>query len=112
MGGVSPHIFEHDKTNQRKPKKYYLWVFQKHLPMFSNNAEPVPSCPFTPRIPVPALLIEGKVDETAQGAADVALTYADPVPRCNPVDLTVKVETDLPGTCPGWLMMTLRPLTK
>ena len=27
---------------------------------------------------MPALLIEGKVDETAQGAADVALTYADP----------------------------------
>jgi len=27
----------------------------------------------------PALLIEGKVDEVAQGAADTALTYADPV---------------------------------
>lgn len=34
---------------------------------------------FEYQIPVPALLIEGKVDETAQGAADVALTYADPV---------------------------------
>ena len=34
-----------------------------------------------PRIPVPALLIEGKADETAQGAADVALTYETPVPE-------------------------------
>jgi len=34
---------------------------------------------FEYQIPVPALLIEGKVDETAQGAADTALTYADPV---------------------------------
>ena len=47
--------------------------------MFSH-----PSC--SARIPVPALLIEGKVDETAQGAADVALTYADPVPWWIPVD--------------------------
>lgn len=30
---------------------------------------------------MPALLIEGKVDEVAQGAADTALTYADPVPQ-------------------------------
>eukprot|EP00434_Breviolum_minutum_P034138 symbB.v1.2.030205.t1/scaffold3377.1/size107121/5 len=34
---------------------------------------------FEYQIPVPALLIEGKVDEVAQGAADTALTYADPV---------------------------------
>lgn len=31
------------------------------------------------QIPVPALIIEGKSDETAQGAKDVAKTYADPV---------------------------------
>jgi hypothetical protein len=43
--------------------------------MFSQNSK----LQRAPRIPVPALLIEGKVDETAQGAADVALTYADPV---------------------------------
>ena len=35
----------------------------------------------TARIPVPALLIEGLTDTTAQGAKDVALTYADPVTR-------------------------------
>lgn len=34
-----------------------------------------------PRIPVPALIIEGKSDETAQGAKDVAKTYADPDAR-------------------------------
>ena len=43
---------------------------------------------------MPALLVEGKVDETAQGAADTALTYADPVPQSvKRVELVMKPAT-------------------
>lgn len=35
------------------------------------------SC-WSPRIPVPALLIAGKLDETATGSSEVASSYADP----------------------------------
>ena len=40
---------------------------------------------------MPALLIEGKVDEVAQGAADTALTYEDPVPQFKTLKRVVEV---------------------